>query len=115
MTSCCFYCYHISSIYFQRVYHGAALKIIYSKTFDELIVLKDYWLTNDLHKVEANDNKKEIKKQEKKELKDNNNTQSNKQKETEIEEKGQLPVTRNENRKRKDINENIENTKNQDK
>ena len=48
----------------------------------------------------------------KKELKDNSNTQSNKQKETEIEEKGQLPVTRNENRKRKDINENIENTKN---
>ena len=67
------------------------------------------------NKEEANDNTKEIKKQEKKELKDNNNTQSNKQKETEIEEKGLLSITRNENRKRKDINENIENTKNQDK
>ena len=55
---------------------------------------------------------KRSKKMKKKELKDNSNTQSNKQKETEIEEKGQLPVTRNENRKRKDINENIENTKN---
>ena len=75
-------------------------------------ITSQQWLAN---KGEANDNTKEIKKQEKKELKDNNNTQSNKQKETEIEEKGQLPVTRNENRKRKDINENIENTKNQDK
>ena len=62
--------------------------------------------------MEANDNKKEIKKQEKKELKENNNTQSNKQKETEIEEKGQLLITKNENRKRKYINENRENTKN---
>ena len=75
-------------------------------------ITSQQWLAN---KEEANDNTKEIKKQEKKELKDNNNTQSNKQKETEIEEKGQLPITRNENRKRKDINENIENTKKQDK
>ena len=72
-------------------------------------ITSQQWLAN---KEEANDNTKEIKKQEKKELKGNSNTQSNKQKETEIEEKGQLPITRNENRKRKDINENRENTKN---
>ena len=42
---------------------------------------------------------------------DNNNTQSNKHKEKEIEEKGQLPITRNESNIRKDINENRENTK----
>ena len=52
------------------------------------------------------------KKTGKKELKDRNNTQSSKQKENEIKEKGQLPITRNENRKRKDISENKENTKN---
>ena len=33
--------------------------------------------------------------------------------ETEIEEKGQLPITRNENIKRKDIHENRENAKNE--
>ena len=53
-----------------------------------------------------------IQKQKNKELKGNSNTQYNKQKETKIEEKGQLPITKNENRKRKDINENWENTKN---
>ena len=58
------------------------------------------------NKEKANDNTKQIKKQEKKELKDNNNTQPNKQKETEIEEKRRLPITRNEDWKRKDINEN---------
>ena len=47
-----------------------------------------------------------IQKQKNKELKGNSNTQYNKQKETKIEEKGQLPITKNENRKRKDINEN---------
>ena len=56
-----------------------------------------------------------IQKQKKKELKGNSNTQYNKQKETEIEERGQLPITRKENRKRKDVNENRENTKKQDK
>ena len=45
-------------------------------------------------------------------MKDNNNTPSIKHKETEIEEKVQLPITRNENYKRKDINENRENNKN---
>ena len=61
---------------------------------------------------EANDNTKEMKKQEKKELKDNN-SQSNKQNEIETEEKRQLPITRNENSKRKDSNKNRENTKKQ--
>ena len=72
-------------------------------------ITSQQWLAN---KGEANNNTKEIKKQEKKELKDNINTQSNKQKETEIEEKEQLAITTNENRKRKDINENREKTKN---
>ena len=72
-------------------------------------ITSQQWLAN---KEEANDNTREIKKQEKKELKGNNNTQSNKQKETEIDEKGQLPITKNENRKRKDINKNRENRKN---
>ena len=49
------------------------------------------------------------KKTGKKEVKDLNNTQSSKQKENEIKEKGQLPITRNENRKRKDISENKQN------
>ena len=71
-------------------------------------ITSQQWLVN---KEEANDNIKEIKKQKKKEPKDNNNTQSNKHKETEIEEKGQLPITRNESNIRKDINENRENTK----
>ena len=71
-------------------------------------ITSQQWLAN---KEETNDNTKEIQKQEKKELKDNSNTQSNKQEETEIEEKEQLPITRNENRKTKDINENRENTK----
>ena len=70
-------------------------------------ITSQQWLVN---KEEANDNIKEIKKQKKKEPKDNNNTQSNKHKETEIEEKGQLPITRNETNKGKDINENRENT-----
>ena len=49
------------------------------------------------------------KKTGKKEVKDLNNTQSSKQKENEIKEKWQLPITRNENRKRKDISENKQN------
>ena len=73
-------------------------------------ITSQQWLAN---KEEAkNDDIKEIKKQKKKEPKDNNNTQSNKHKETEIEEKGQLPITRNESNKRKDINDDKENTKN---
>ena len=56
--------------------------------------------------------KLKIKQYKKKEPKDNNNTQSNKHKEAEIGEKSELPITRNENNERKDINENRENTKN---
>ena len=58
------------------------------------------------NKDKANDNLKEIKKKQKKKELKGNNTQSNKHKETEIEEKGQLPITR------KDMNENRGNTKN---
>ena len=61
-------------------------------------ITSQQWLAN---KEEANDNIKEIKKQKKEEPKDNNNTQSNKHKETEIEEKGQLPITRNESKTQK--------------
>ena len=71
-------------------------------------ITSQQWLAN---REEANDNIKEIKKQKKKEPKDNN-TQSNKHKETVIEEKAEQTITRNENNKRKDINENRENTKN---
>ena len=55
--------------------------------------------------------KKSKNRKKKKEQNDNHNTQSNKHKETEIVEKGQLPITRNESNKWKDINENRENTK----
>ena len=72
-------------------------------------ITSQQWLVN---MEEANDNTKEMKKQEKKELKDNN-SQSNKQNEIETEEKRQLPITRNENSKRKDSNKNRENTKKQ--
>ena len=73
-------------------------------------ITSQQWLAN---KEEANDNIKEIKKQKNKEPNHKNNTQSNKKhKETEIEEKGQLPITRNVINIRKDINENSENTKN---
>ena len=79
----------------------------YSKETLKAITFQQ-WLAN---REEANDNIKGIKKQKKKEPKDNN-TQSNKHKETVIEEKAELTITRNENNKRKDINENRENTKN---
>ena len=62
-------------------------------------ITSQQWIAN---KEEANNNIKEIKKQKKKEPKDNENTQSNKYMETEIEEKGQPPITRNENNGRKD-------------
>ena len=51
------------------------------------------WLTN---KEEANDTK-----DKKKEPKDNNNTWSNKQRETKIEEKEQLPTKRNKSKQGK--------------
>ena len=63
------------------------------------VVISEQWLAN---KEEVNYNIKEIKKQKKKEPKYNNNIQSIKHKETEIEEKGQLPITRNKNKERKD-------------